>query len=969
MKSFLFTILIIPLYIFTQDSYFQQETNYQIKVRLNDKEKTLSGFETIEYINNSPDTLTYLWFHIWPNAYSNNRTALARQLLNSVMGNYPPGLFSKKKYRGYIDSLDFSAGGKKIRWEYHPKHIDICKLYLNEPLLPGQSILIHTPFKVKLPYHIFSRSGYKGDAFQVSQWYPKPAVYDRKGWHEMPYLNQGEFYSEYGSFDVEITVPENYVVAATGNLQTEKEKAFLEKRIAETENKTVFDDSKNTFPPSDTAYKTLRYTEKNIHDFAWFADKRFEVLKGQVTLPHSGRVVNAWVFFPGYQAKLWKDALEYVQDAVYYYSLWYGDYPYDNCTAVQAALAAGGGMEYPTITVIGNMNSAGTLENVIAHEVGHNWFYGVLGSNERDHPWMDEGINSFSDQRYSHIKKEKERKQDTTGNCGTDGKYSVKVEIQPDIMTALTGRTRFEQGLGLKSQDYSELNYGLTVYQKAARIFWNLMDYLGEDTFDKAMQTYYATWQFKHPYPEDLKKIFEKTTGKNMDWLFEHLLKTNERIDYALKTKDKSLTIRNKGDFAAPVKLLFINPDTSVTRWVEPVKEEKTLTVPDIRDYRIATFDKETMDIFPRNNTLFPQQKFPAYKKVKFSLGHIVESPGTTYLNFIPFGGWNAYDGWMLGIWFNKPFIPMPKLEIHLLPMYGLKSKRVVGTGVVNYHHLMSGRTFSEIEFHSGFRQFSISPEGGYYRRIHSGITFFFNHPKAGTESKVSIFHTNVKNPDIFSMFQPLRNYFTLNYSWEYFKNINPKGVSFTSEITKDYVKTSLEAHYKVHYQGKDGLTTRIFLGGFPYRKGDLSAYYFSLNGGTGMSDYKFDRWYFARYGTEKDSFWNHQFYPSDAGFVTGEQISAPWMTAAGFSLDFPSQLKVPAALYTNVAYGEFPGNEKLFYETGVSVSFARGIFEIYFPFYYNPSLQTVENQFWKNFRFVLDFNKLKPSEISKMVR
>ena len=381
--------------------YFQQEVNYTIKVKLNDVNHSISAFEEIQYKNNSPDDLDFIYFHLWPNAYKNNETALGKQKI--MLGG-------KRKYlnhpeqKGFIDSLDFKVDGKTVNWEYDPVHIDICKVYLNQSLKSGEKITITTPFYVHIPKGVVSRLGHIDQSYQMTQWYPKPAVYDKFGWQQMPYLNMGEFYSEFGSFDVSITVPENYLVAATGNLQNEEEKSKILKKVEETGEISEFNSEDKSFPPSSASYKTVRFKEEDIHDFAWFADKRFHVLKGEVKLPHSGRTVNTWAYFTNKSAHRWQRAIEYINDAVYYYSLWYGDYPYDHCTAVQAPLSAGGGMEYPTITVISGSPSDMALEMVIMHEVGHNWFYGILGSDERTYPWMDEGINSFSEMRYMDAK-------------------------------------------------------------------------------------------------------------------------------------------------------------------------------------------------------------------------------------------------------------------------------------------------------------------------------------------------------------------------------------------------------------------------------------------------------------------------------------------------------------------------------------------------------------------------------------
>ena len=209
-------------FVHSQD-YFQQKVDYDITVKLDDNNHTLSAFEKIIYTNNSPDELSFLWFHIWPNAYKNDSTAYAKQAgPNSKFAN------SDSLSRGFIDSLNFSVNGKKVEWSYHPDWVDVVKLNLIEPLNPGESITIETPFFVKLP-KVFSRLGHSGKHYEITQWYPKPAVYDRKGWHPMPYLNQGEFFSEFGTFDVKITLPKDYRVMATGDIiDGEKEYSWLE---------------------------------------------------------------------------------------------------------------------------------------------------------------------------------------------------------------------------------------------------------------------------------------------------------------------------------------------------------------------------------------------------------------------------------------------------------------------------------------------------------------------------------------------------------------------------------------------------------------------------------------------------------------------------------------------------------------------------------------------------------------------
>ena len=314
-RQLLITVLAINgiCYQSISQGYFQQKVNYRIQVTLDDRNNELNAFETIEYINNSPDTLHFIYFHLWPNGYSNNNTELAKQLLSS---KGKQKLFKDPELNGYIDSLEFKVDGQLVQWNLLSGQPDICCIKLNYAISHGDSIKISTPFHVKIPKGVTSRLGHIGESYQISQWYPKPAVYDKNGWHQMAYQDQGEFYSEFGSFDVSITFPDNYTVGATGNLQNDQETARMNSLASDTTWRTNTVSEKVDFPPSSTQMKTLRYTENQIHDFAWFADKRFHVMKGEVKLPDSGREVTTWLLFTNQQANIWKNAIPYVNNAI-----------------------------------------------------------------------------------------------------------------------------------------------------------------------------------------------------------------------------------------------------------------------------------------------------------------------------------------------------------------------------------------------------------------------------------------------------------------------------------------------------------------------------------------------------------------------------------------------------------------------------------------------------------------------------
>ena len=514
MNRILFTLFILFILVssFAQKAYFQQEVNYTIDVSLNDKEHYLNGKIKIEYLNNSPDTLSFIYIHLWPNAYKNNKTALARQLLEN--GDLSMEFMSLKE-SGWIDSLSFETNGESLHLETDSKNIDVAKLILKKPLLPHTKISISTPFRVKIPSAKLSRLGHIGQAYAITQWYPKPAVYDRFGWHPLNYLDQGEFYSEFGSFEVRITLPENYIVGATGDLTGNvKELEWLNNKVKATEAKNLrrIELNKNypnlnidtmSFPPSSENYKTLIYRQSNVHDFAWFADKRFNVIKDEIVLPRDNHKVTCWAMFTDNNFNNWLKSTEYLKDAIKYYSQWNGNYPYNQVTAIDGTISAGGGMEYPNITIIGETENSFALENVIMHEVGHNWFYGILGSNERNYAWLDEGINSFNELRYNRTKYPQVKIGSAFGidtETNLLGLNKFKNAYQYYLLYALSASNGKDQVIQQPSEYFTEGNYGAIVYSKTAITFDYLFHYLGQEKFDSCMKTYfekYSKWEFR----------------------------------------------------------------------------------------------------------------------------------------------------------------------------------------------------------------------------------------------------------------------------------------------------------------------------------------------------------------------------------------------------------------------------------------------------------------------------------------
>ncbi len=957
---YFFSTFFLPAPVFSQNPpYWQQKASYAIEVRLDDVRHELHGNIRIEYTNNSPDTLSFIWFHLWPNAYKNLNTAFANQQLENRNTKF---YFSKPEERGYIDSLDFRSEGRKLEWQYDSIHIDVCKVFLAEPLASGETLTVTTPFHVKIP-ESFSRLGHVRQSYQITQWYPKPAVYDNNGWHPMPYLDQGEFYSEFGSFDVKITLPKNYVVGASGNLQNEDELQWLNELAEKTAKLTKFEGDEG-FPPSDSVMKTLHYKLDNAHDFAWFADKRFHVLKGEVALPHSQRKITTWAMFTNHDADLWKNSLEYLHDAAYYYSLWIGDYAYDQVTAVEGALSAGSGMEYPTITIIGSSRNASELETIIMHEVGHNWFYGMLGTNERDHPWMDEGINSFYENRYL-LRKYPDKKWLSQFKFDGVKRFldlnNYPLDFTDELGYLYTATRHLDQPIELPAVKYYYINYGTIVYFKTAIVFKHLQAYLGDSIFDNIMQRYFDEWRFKHPQPEDLRTLFETMSGKNLSWFFDDLIGTDKKMDYKISKikKDKvnnihTLKVANKSGIAAPVSVSALRKDTvAKTIWMEGFEGEREIEILNekYQQYRIDAAGATT-EIKRRNNNYRVSGLLHKSERLRFQMFGSVENPQRTQLFFTPAVGWNNYDKTLVGIAFYNHVLPFKRFEFELVPLFGTGSLQFAGMGSVGYNFYLKKSRLHNINLSLQGRRFSydLFPDALNYNKIQPVLSFEFRkkNPRSWVDKKlvlrnVQVWQDHREYNQELKAYENVTTRYCLNeaaFFWNNSRVINPFGFSLALQQQREnFIRVFGEFNCKITYDSeRKGLFIRLFAGGFPYNNRDESKIpdpRFRMNFSTGkelyQKDFLFDEYFFGR--NETEIFSSQQVVAKEGGFRSHNNFGQTdkWITTVNLTSTIPG--KIPIRPYTSFGiYGDEGSNFNMAYELGLAVAILPDIFEIYFP-------------------------------------
>lgn len=991
---FLFFILIHATPGLTQSTtnYFQQEVHYTIHVKLNDVEHELDANISIDYTNNSPSSLTKLYFHLWPNAYKSNTTALAQQLLEEGRTEMH---YVHKEALGNISELAFAVNGDMAQWQYDSAHADIAIIHLNEPLKPSEKLTITTPFRIDIPSGEISRLGHIGQSYQITQWYPKPAVFDTNGWHPMPYLNQGEFYAEFGTFDVFITLPKNYVVGATGNLvDSPNELEWLNQKAEATAKINSFDLYNNAFPTSSDTMKTLHYHQENIHDFAWFADKRYHVLKGEVTLPHHKNKVTTWAMFTNSEANLWKNAITYLNDATYYYSLWNGDYPYNQVTAVDGTISAGGGMEYPTITVIGESFNAFSLERVIVHEVGHNWFYGILGSNERQHPWMDEGINTANENRYIATKypnrkllgNDSSRLEHTIANFMDLKDYSFKTEHELSYLW--NARKNKDQPIETWSENYTPMNYGGIVYSKTGLIFEYLMAYLGEELYDRCMQNYFSTWKFKHPQPDDLRRIFEQETQKDLSWFFDDLIKTTKKIDYKIihvKSMDNdstvSIKITNQGKVSGPFSISGIgNGKVIKTQWYDPFQTKKR-NVTFYTSGNIDTYKIDAAQAIPevnrKNNTLRSKGLLKTIEPLRFQPIISLENPNKTQLFFSPLLGWNANDRLMAGMAFYNSFIPSKRMTYLIAPLYAFGSKRTNGYANLHYH-ILPQSIFEDITIgvnSASFSFFDISDYVLAYYKVAPEIQFHFRkkRPRQHTASKLTysanqlweerrVDLTGNRNADIKTGSILIHQ---LELEIKNTHPINPYDIKVEMQQKNTFTKLNLTANYRFAYKKRNtGLDLRLFAGRFLNNKNasENNAFNYNMSGGDN-ADYLYKEVYLGR--NTSTGVINQQFYVNDGGFKNATGVVANrWLTA----INLKSNLFFPfLGIYADAGWaGSTLGSgdirkSGLVTDAGFSLNIIPKFFEIYFPIHMSSDLNQLT--YGEKIRFTLNISNLKPFE------
>jgi hypothetical protein len=519
--------------------YWQQRADYRITATLDTARHLVRGRETIHYTNNSPDPLPYLWLFVEQNIC--DPRGITEQL------DQPPLVFlgstfdfSCKGFNGGLTLERVSLEGRVL----HPQvYGTTMRVDLPRPLGPGPG-----------------RMGRDGSLYEIAQWYPRLAVYDDvRGWNHDPYIGAGEFYLEYGSFDVSLTVPATYLVAATGTLRnpelvlTEPQRSRLAIARKSTQPVAIVTreeagDQEQTRPAS-RGQLTWRFTADSVRDFAFAAAPG---LRWDAS-GYNGILIQTF-YRP--QANRWEESARMAREAIKYFSEQWYRYPYPQATTVEGPIE---GMEYPMLTFVPNSPSREELQWVLSHEFGHEWFPMVVGSNERLYPWMDEGFNTFIDLGgAAHY------------FAGTP--YGDSIEVHPLHLYSDHAIAGKEQPLIVRPVESKDLFW--TGYQKPALMLQTLRhEVLGKERFDRAFREYIKTWAYRHPTPADFFRLMRDVSGVDLDWFWRDWIYTTARLDQAVDSiGTEKIFLANRGTMTLPLEMDLVYQDDSTERIRLPVE-------------------------------------------------------------------------------------------------------------------------------------------------------------------------------------------------------------------------------------------------------------------------------------------------------------------------------------------------------------------------------------------------------------
>jgi hypothetical protein len=522
---YFFLLFIISSTTYGQ-SYWQQAVDYKMNVDVDVKTFEYSGEQELLYTNNSPDSLKKVFYHLYFNAFQ-PKSEMAVRIKTGKDKNTRFSLdidSLKPSEIGYLRVYNLKQDGTLVKYELSET---ILEVVLSQPLFPGESTLLTLMFEGQVPKMArrAGRNSKEGVALSMAQWYPKMAEYDYEGWNAEPYLGR-EFHGVWGNFDVTLSLDKKYTVAASGYLQNPDEvgHGYSTKKGRAKKGKLKW-----------------HFVAPKVHDFTWSADPEYihDLYEG----PNNVSLHFFYKDNPEYNEN-WKKLQPKTAELMRFFNQTIGDYPYKQYTVAQGG---DGGMEYAMLTLITGQRNFGSLVGVTAHELAHSWFQHVLATNEMKYEWMDEGFTTY----ISTLAKDKILNQNNF--------FPLESSYNNYLYLAKSGKEQPQQ-TNANRYDYN-LAYEISAYSKGAVFLSQLGYVIGEDKLAKTLKEYYRQFQFKHPVPDDFRRVAEQVSGIQLRWYLTDWTQTTNTIDYGVKSVEENesktvVRLERIGSMPMPLEVL-----------------------------------------------------------------------------------------------------------------------------------------------------------------------------------------------------------------------------------------------------------------------------------------------------------------------------------------------------------------------------------------------------------------------------
>jgi hypothetical protein len=549
--AFLSLLAIFPQRASATREYWQQRVKYKIDVTLIDSIHSLDGKLSVQYFNNSPDTLSEVYFHLYYLAFQPGSMMQVRaDAINS--GTISPKILALKpeeqgKYR--IEQITTETGTAT-----HEITGTVMKVNLPKPLHPNTSTTISFTYFEQIPKQT-RRGGWmssEGVEYSMAQWYPKIAEYDERGWNANEYIAR-EFYGVWGDFDVSITLPSSFTVAASGQVQNPQEVAHGYDKIA------LGEKTGQAMPEEKSGMTTWKWRAESVHDFAWVADKTY--IHDWATIRDS---ITIHAIYKTSVMSMWKNTLRYTEFMINTMSDLYYPYPYRNFYNTHAG---DGGMEYPQLVQNTGFRSELSMAGITAHEGAHQWFYGILGNNEIREAYLDEGFTSYATTQIMVKQFGNEQQYPGATRSWLDWFIPLPDNKGDNYRGYMSlAKSGYEEPLTIPHDWFREDVGAGEVYGKTQAILSMLEYTLGESTFDRGMKEYFNRWKFKHPMLTDFQRTMEDVAHTDLDWFFDQWFSTDRTVDYALTNVESdeenghyrtTVTLHNSDLAVMPIDLNF----------------------------------------------------------------------------------------------------------------------------------------------------------------------------------------------------------------------------------------------------------------------------------------------------------------------------------------------------------------------------------------------------------------------------